>query len=178
MARKASLPGRTTDNSIVELVYGRLYDTPYQERLKSEWLRQLHCQLLAMRKALSFMLTPCVEHVMSFLELDDALVHVCLLLQERSFDLGIPTIRRSVVSFLDIRFGVRRVLRAIVLQYFWNNYVGRPPDFKGSVMHWRRVCQEIADYQYAHGRCVCDNVRVSRFREQLDNLCYRIDSTE
>ena len=171
MARKASLPGRTTEDSIVELVYGRLYDTPLQERFKSEWLRQMYCQLLAMRKALSFMLTPCVEHVMSFLGLDDALVHVCLLLQERSFDLGIPTIRRSVVSFLDIRFGVRRVLRAIVLQYFWNNYVGRPPDvWNISVMHWRRVCQEIADYQYAHGRCVCDNVRVSRFREQLDNL--------
>ena len=160
------------------LVYTRLYDTPLPERLNRAWCTQLRCQLMAMRKALSFMLTPCVEHIMSFLELDDELVHVCLLLRQRRSELGTPTIQSRVVSFLDIRFGVRRALRATVLQYFWNNYGGRSPDFQGSTMHWRRVCQELADYEFAHSRCVCDNVCVSRFREQLDNLIYKIHSTE
>ena len=152
------------------LVYTRLYDTPLPDRLNRAWCTQLRCQLTAMRKALSFMLTPCVEHIMSFLVLDHELVHVCLLLRQRRSDLGIPTIRRRVVSFLDIRFGVRRALRAIVLQYFWNNYVGRPPDFQGSTMHWRRVCQEMYDYLGLHSRCGFYNVRVSRFTEQLDIL--------
>ena len=75
------------------LVYSRLYDTPLPDRLNRAWCTQLRCQLMAMRKALSFMLTPCVEHIMSFLELDDELVHVCLLLRQQRSDLGTPTIR-------------------------------------------------------------------------------------
>ena len=94
---------------------------------------------------------------------------------QSGLDLGI---RRSVVRFVDIRFAVRAVLRAIVLQYFWDSYVGRHPDFQGSVRHWQRACQEIADYPFAYDRCVCDNERVSRFSEQFDILCYRIVSTE
>ena len=152
------------------LVYYRLYNVPIADRLKLAWYEQLQFQLLSMRRALSFMLTPCVEHIMSFLELDDALVYVCLLLRKRHSDLGIPIIRRIVTGFLDIRFGVRRALRAIVLQYFWNSHVGRPTDFKGSVLHWQRVCQEMEDYQFAHSRCRRVSLQVSRFREQLDNL--------
>ena len=153
------------------LVYTRLYDTPLPDRLNRAWCTQLHCQLMAMRKALSFMLTPCVEHIMSFLELDDALVHVCLLLRQRRSDLGIPIIQRRVVRFLDdYRFGVRSALRAIVLQYFWDNYVGRWDDWIGDAFHWRRVCQEMYDYLGLHSRCRFYNVRVSRFAEQLDIL--------
>ena len=176
---------RTIQGSMMKethgLVYTALHNSLFAERVNLAWRAQLHSQKLAMRKALSFMLTPCVEHIMSFLELDDELVHVCLLLRQRRSELGTPTIQSRVVSFLDIRFGVRRAFRAIVLQYFWNNYVGRPSDFKGSTMHWTRVCQEIADYQFAHSRCSAssgprclrDKGRVSRFREQLDNLSYK-----
>ena len=116
------------------------------------------------------MLTPCVEHIMSFLALDDLLVYDCLLLQTRHSDIGIPTVRSRIISFLDNRFHIRRALRAAVMNYFWDNYVGRPPDFQGDTMHWRRICQEISEYQFAHTRCLRDNVRVSRFREQLDSL--------
>ena len=124
-----------------------------------------------MRRALSFMLSPCVEHIMSFLELDHSLVHVCLLLRQRPSDLGIPIIQRRVLRFLgDVRFGVRRDLRTILLQYYWDNCVGRPPDRQGDVFHWRRVCQEMYDYLGLHSRCRFYNVRVSRFAEQLDIL--------
>ena len=162
------------------LVYARLYGLPLRDRLNRAWTEQLRCQILAMRRALSFMLSPCVEHIMSFLELDDALVHVCLLLRQRRSDLGIPIIQRRVVRFLDdYRFGVRSALRAIVLQYFWDNYVGRPPDWQGDVFHWRCVCQEMYDYLGLHSRCRsrCDNVlteeqldSLTRFEEQLDSL--------
>ena len=107
---------------------------------------------------------------MSFHALEDSLVYVCLLLQTRHSDIGITTIRSIINSLLDDRLQIQRDLRAAVMKYFWDDYVGRPSDFKGDTMHWRRVCQEISDYQFAHTRCLRENVRVSRFREQLDSL--------
>ena len=152
------------------LVYSRLYHLRIEDRLYRAWQVQLQFQLITMRRALSFMLTPCVEHIMSFLALDDSIVYVYLLLQTRHFDIGIPTIRSVIISFLDDRLQIQRDLRAAVMNYFWDVYVGRPSDFIGDIMHWRRVCQEISDYQFAHTRCLRENVRVSRFREQLDSL--------
>ena len=152
------------------LVYSRLYHLRIEDRLNRAWQVQLQFQLITMRRALSFMLTPCVEHILSFLALDDSIVYVCLLLQTRHSDIGIPTIRSVIISFLDDRLQIQRDLRAAVMNYFWDDYVGRPSDFIGDIMHWRRVCQEISDYQFAHTRCLRENVRVSRFREQLDSL--------
>ena len=143
------------------LVYSRLYHLRIEDRLNGAWEVQLQFQLITMRRALSFMLTPCVEHILSFLALDDSLVYDCLLLQTRHSDIGIPTVRSIIISFLDNRFHIRRALRATVMNYFWDNYVGRHPDFQGNTMHWSRVCQEISDYQFAHTRCLRDNVRVS-----------------
>ena len=99
------------------LVYTRLYKTTIEGRVNREWGKQLQFQLMAMRRALSFMLTPCVEHIMGFLALGDALVYDCLLLQTRHSDIGIPPVRSIIISFLDNRFHTRRALRATVMNY-------------------------------------------------------------
>ena len=152
-------------------VYAILYELPFPDRLNRSWIEQLRCQTSAMRRALSFMLSPCVEHIMSFLELDHSLVHVCLLLQRRPLDLGVPIIQRSIVRFLDdVRFGVRRDLRTVLLQYFWDNYVGRLSHQRGDALYWDMVCREMLDYLSSHSRCRLYNVRVSRFAEQLDTF--------
>ena len=159
------------------VVYHSLYSVPLSERFNVTWLKQLRRQILAMRRALSFMLSPCVEKILSFIVLDDVNVHVCLVLQRR----GIPAIvRNRVVCFLYDFLKLRRVIRALILKVYWDDYVGRPSDHQGSPLHWQRVCQEVADYQFAHSRCVDAFVvgsslsslrlRVHSFREQLDIL--------
>ena len=157
------------------VVYHSLYSVPLSERFNVTWVNKLRRQILAMRRALSFMLSPCVEKILSFMVLDDVNVYVCLVLQRR----GIPaTVRNRVVGFLDDPFELRRAIRALVLKVYWDDYVGRPSDHQGSPLHWQRVCQEVADYQFAHSRCVdgfvvgslpsSPRLRVLSFREQLD----------
>ena len=154
-----------------QLVYHNLYSVPSSERWNATWVIRLHRQILAMRRALSFMLSPCVEKILSFIALDDLNVHVCLALQHHA---KLATVTKWVVGFLDDRFELRRAIRTLVLKVYWDAYVGRPTDYKGSPDHWSRVCQEVADYQFAHSRCfdgfVDQSLRIYSFREQLDIL--------
>ena len=159
------------------VVYHSLYSVPLSERFNVTWVKQLRRQILAMRRVLSFMLSPCVEKTLSFIALDDLNVHVCLVLQRQDIP---ATVRNRVVCFLDDFVKLRRVIRALILKVYWDDYVGRPSDHQGSPLHWQRVCQEVADYQFAHSRCVDGFVvgssssslrqRVLSFREQLDIL--------
>ena len=51
-----------------KLVYDQLYDVNVARRGRSDWILELNRQILAMRKLLSFMLDPCVENILKFLD--------------------------------------------------------------------------------------------------------------
>ena len=134
-------------------VYAALYDVDTRRRFSADWRQEHSRQTKAMSKALSFMLTPCVHIILRFLDGSDAGHESTYSLWSLKQLPAVPvTVALRVARCLDNRYYIRRVLRKAIMTYYWNIYVGRPTDFRGSVAHWLRVCQEVADYLGYHSR--------------------------
>ena len=134
------------------LVYHALYNVPLARRLLDEdWIIELKMQQHTMSKLLSFVLRPCVDRILSFIELGDAGREVVYgfwaLTQVTS-----PSMAKHIVAFVDERHVVRRLLTRTCMKCFWDVYVGRLPRWEGCTVSWTKACQEIVDYLECHSR--------------------------
>ena len=146
-----------------KLVYWQLYKVNVARRFSSDWNLELERQIQAMRKVLAFMLDPCVERILDFLDagIDSDSCYVALR-SSRSID---TVVVRRVARFLDQRFSLRTLIRSACLDWYWRLGVKRPNDHRGDPASWRRACQECMDYLTNHSRCVS-----SSSSEKIDDL--------
>ena len=134
------------------LVYHALYNVPLARRLLDEdWITDLKMQTHTMSKLLSFVLRPCVDRILSFIELGDAgreVVYGFWALTQVTN----PSVAKDIVAFADERHVVRRLLTRTCMTCFWDCQIGRDPDWTLCTHSWTKACTMIVDYLESHSR--------------------------
>ena len=100
------------------LVYHALYNVPLARRNK-DWITDLNMQTHTMSMLLSFVLRPCVDRILSFIELGDAgreVVYGFWALTQVTN----PTMAKHIVAFVDERHAIRRFLTRTCMTCFWD----------------------------------------------------------
>ena len=160
-------PCRVKSMSRYKLVYWQLYQVNVARRVSRDWILERNRQMRAMRNILAFMLDPCVERILDFLDagIDSDSCYVAL----RSSRSISTVVVRHVARFLDQRFSLRTLIRSACLDWYWRLGVSGadPASWRscGDPASWRRFCQECMDYLTNHSRCVS-----SSSSEKIDDL--------